>query len=155
MYWTRSSKRIYVCIVLARSRSRTNYIAAVVAHRMYKYLCTTRYIIWEKGNLGRHFYVIPGRPHKAENFFFAYERTFVWQSTSMPAQQNFGPSWLFFQKVLMHLLFPQTYEPFLFLNLTFWILETEICLEIDDVLNFDSLEDGKGKKATLGWLVQP
>ena len=31
-----------VTIVLARSRSRTNYIAAVVAHRMYKYLCTTR-----------------------------------------------------------------------------------------------------------------
>ena len=51
----------------------------------------------------------------------------------------------------MHLLYPQTYEPFIFLNL---ILMTEICLEIEDVLKFDSLEACEGKKATLDGLAQ-
>ena len=32
---------------------------------------------------------------------------------------------------------------------------TEICLEIEDVFKFDSLEACKGKKATVGWLAQP
>ena len=61
----------------------------------------------------------------------------------------------FFQKVLMHLSFPQTYEPFIFLSLKIWILVTAICLEIEDVFKFDSLEACKGKKARIGWLAQP
>ena len=55
----------------------------------------------------------------------------------------------------MHLSFPQTYEPFIFLSLKIWILVTEICLEIEDVFKFDSLEAFKGKKTVLGWLVEP
>ena len=42
-----------------------------------------------------------------------------------------------------------------FPNLKIWILVTEICLEIEDVFKFDSFEAFKGKKAMLGWLVQP
>ena len=38
--------------------------------------------------------------------------------------------WLSFQKVLMHLSFLQTCEPFIFLSLKIWTLVTEICLEI-------------------------
>ena len=32
---------------------------------------------------------------------------------------------------------------------------TEICLEIDDVFKFGSLEACKGMNAKVGWLVQP
>ena len=56
-----------------------------------------------------------------------------------------------FQKVLMHLSFPQTYKPFIFLSLKIWILVTAI----EDVFKFDSLEASKGKKAVLGLLAQP
>ena len=34
-------------------------------------------------------------------------------------------------------------------------LVTENCLEIDDILKFESLEACKGKKAIFGWLGQP
>ena len=61
----------------------------------------------------------------------------------------------FYKKVLMHLSYPQTYEPFYFPSLKFWILVTEFFLEIEDVLKFDSLEDYKGTKAALGWLAKP
>ena len=54
-----------------------------------------------------------------------------------------------FQKGLIHLSVPQTYEPFIFLSLKIWILATEICLEIGDVFKFDF------SKATIGWLPQP
>ena len=55
----------------------------------------------------------------------------------------------------MHLSFPQTYEPFIFLNLKIWIFVTEIGLEIEDVFldilyffkKFDSLEACKAKAA--------
>ena len=50
----------------------------------------------------------------------------------------------------MHLSYPQSYEPFIFLSLEAWILVTEICIEIEDVFKFDSLEHGKGKKTVLG-----
>ena len=56
----------------------------------------------------------------------------------------------FFQKVLMHFSFPQTYEPFIFLSLKIWILMTEICSEIKDVFKFDSLGGCKHKKDTVG-----
>ena len=36
----------------------------------------------------------------------------------------------------MHLSFPQTNEPFIFLGLKIKILMTEICLEIDDFFKF-------------------
>ena len=39
---------------------------------------------------------------------------------------------------------------FSFLKLKIWILVTENCLEIEDVLKFESLEAYKGKKATFG-----
>ena len=55
----------------------------------------------------------------------------------------------FFQKVLIHLSFPQTYEPFIFLSVKIWIMVTEICLEIEDVFKFDSLGACKGKKAKV------
>ena len=61
----------------------------------------------------------------------------------------------FFQKVLMHLSFPQTYEPFIFLSMKILIFLTEIFLEIEDVFKIDSLEACKGKKATVGWLTKP
>ena len=35
-----------------------------------------------------------------------------------------------------------------------WILVTKNCLEIEDVLKFDSLEACEGKKATLDGLAQ-
>ena len=57
----------------------------------------------------------------------------------------------FFQKVLTHLSFPQTYEPFIFLSLKIWILVTEI----GDVLKFDFSEACKFKKVSIGWLPQP
>ena len=53
----------------------------------------------------------------------------------------------FFQKVLIHFSLPQTYEPFNFLSLKIWILVTGICLEIEDVFKFDSLEACNGKQA--------
>ena len=37
---------------------------------------------------------------------------------------------------------------------TIFIPETENCLEIEDVLLFESLKACKGKKATFGWLGQ-
>jgi hypothetical protein len=46
----------------------------------------------------------------------------------------------------MHLSYSKTYEPFIFLGLKIGILVTEICLEIEEVINFDSLEACKGKK---------
>ena len=45
------------------------------------------------------------------------------------------------------------YPNILFFEL--WILVTENCLEIEDVLNFESLEAFKGKKVTFGWLGLP
>ena len=47
----------------------------------------------------------------------------------------------------MFLSYLQTDEHFIFLNLKIWILLTENCLEIEDVLKFESLEPCKGKKA--------
>ena len=41
------------------------------------------------------------------------------------------------------------------LKLKIWILVTENCLEIEDVLNFEYLEACKDKKTTFGWLGQP
>ena len=55
----------------------------------------------------------------------------------------------------MFLSYLQTDKHFIFLNLKIWILVTENCLEIEDVLKFESLEACKGKKATIGWLAQP
>ena len=52
----------------------------------------------------------------------------------------------------IHLSFPQTYEPFIFLSLQILILVTEICLEIEDVFK---LEPCKGEKAALDWLAKP
>ena len=53
----------------------------------------------------------------------------------------------------MDLSFPQTYESFIFLSLKNLNFGAEICLEIEDVFKFDSLEAcNKGKKATVGWL---
>ena len=49
----------------------------------------------------------------------------------------------------------QTDEPFSFLKQKIWILVTEKCLEIEDVLKYESLEACKGKKAAFGWLGQP
>ena len=48
-------------------------------------------------------------------------------------------------------------EHFIFLNLKIWILVAVNCLEIENVLKFESLEleACKGKKATFGWLEQP
>ena len=62
----------------------------------------------------------------------------LWKSTQFQVTCSFGPllNWLllkskdvllclkvfFFQKVLMHLSYPQTYKPFIFLNLKIWIL---------------------------------
>ena len=55
----------------------------------------------------------------------------------------------------MFLSYLQTDEHFIFLNLKIWILVTENCLEIEDVLKFESLEACKGKKVAFGWLGQP
>ena len=44
----------------------------------------------------------------------------------------------------------QTDEHFSFLKLNIWILVTEKCVEIEDVLKFESLEACKGKKAAFG-----
>ena len=41
------------------------------------------------------------------------------------------------------------------MKLNIWILVTENCLEIEDVLKFESLEACKGKKAAFSWLGQP
>ena len=51
---------------------------------------------------------------------------------------------------LVHL----SYEPFIFLSLKIWTLVTEICLEIESVFKFDSLEACKGKEVTIGCLAQ-
>ena len=48
----------------------------------------------------------------------------------------------------------QTDEHFSSLKLKIWILVAENCLEIENVLKFESLEPCKGKKATFGWLGQ-
>ena len=56
---------------------------------------------------------------------------------------------------MMFLSYLQRDKHFIFLNLEIWILVTENCLEIEDVLKFDSLEACKGKKATFGLLEQP
>ena len=40
-------------------------------------------------------------------------------------------------------------------SLKIWNLVTEICLEIEGVLKFDSLEACKGKKVAIGCLAQP
>ena len=61
----------------------------------------------------------------------------------------------FCQKILMFLSYLQTDEHFIFLNLKVRILVTEKCLEIEDVLKFESLEACKGKKATFGWPGKP
>ena len=61
----------------------------------------------------------------------------------------------FCQKILMFLSYLQTDEHFIFLNLKIWTLVAENCLEIEDVLKFESLEDGKGKKTAFGWLDEP
>ena len=50
----------------------------------------------------------------------------------------------------MHLSFLQKFEPFIFLSLEIWTLETEICLETECVFKFDSLEACKGKKVAIG-----
>ena len=55
----------------------------------------------------------------------------------------------------MFLSLLQTDEDFSSLKLKIWILVTENCLEIENVLKFESLEAYKGKKATFGWLGQP
>ena len=44
---------------------------------------------------------------------------------------------------------------FLLKNVKIWILVAEDCLEIEDVLKFESLEVCKRRKATFGWLGQP
>ena len=38
---------------------------------------------------------------------------------------------------------------------TFFFPETENCLEIENVLKFESLEAYEGKKVAFGWLEQP
>ena len=55
----------------------------------------------------------------------------------------------------MFLSYLQTDEYFIFLKLEIWILATENCLEVVDVLKFESLEACKGKKTALGWLGKP
>ena len=57
--------------------------------------------------------------------------------------------------MLMLLSYLKTDKHFILLNLKIWILVTENCLEIEDVLKFESLEACKGKKAAFGWLGQP
>ena len=57
-------------------------------------------------------------------------------------------------KVLAFLSYLQTDEHFIFLNLKIWILVTENCLEIENVLKFESLEACEGNKSTFGWLGQ-
>ena len=52
---------------------------------------------------------------------------------------------------LVHL----SYEPFIFLSLIIWTLVTQVCLEIENVFKFDSLESCKGKKAPVHWREQP
>ena len=52
-------------------------------------------------------------------------------------------------------MYRQTDEQFIFLNLKIWILVTENCLKIEDVLKFESLAACKGKKAPFCWLGQP
>ena len=54
----------------------------------------------------------------------------------------------------MFLSYLQTDELFIVLNLKIWTLVAENYLDIEDVLKFESLEDGKGKKTAFGWLVQ-
>ena len=44
----------------------------------------------------------------------------------------------------------QTDEHFSSVKLKIWILVTENCLEIKDILNFESLVACKGKEATFG-----
>ena len=61
----------------------------------------------------------------------------------------------FCQKILMFLSYLQTDEHFIFLNLKIWILVTENCLEIDDVLKFKNLGAWEDKKAAFGLLGQP
>ena len=41
------------------------------------------------------------------------------------------------------------------MKLKIWILVTENCLEIEDVLKFESLEPCKGNQAAFDWLSQP
>ena len=55
----------------------------------------------------------------------------------------------------MFLSYLQTDEHFIFLTMQIGFLETEHCLEIEDVLKFVSLETRKGKKVAFGWLGQP
>ena len=50
----------------------------------------------------------------------------------------------------MFFLYLETNEHFVFLNLKIWILVTENCLEIKDILKFESLAACKGKEATFG-----
>ena len=45
-------------------------------------------------------------------------------------------------------------QTFYFLNLKIWILVSENCLQIEDVLKFGSLEACKGKKVGFCWLGQ-
>ena len=54
----------------------------------------------------------------------------------------------------MFLSYLQTDEHFIFLRLKNWILVTEHCLEIEDVLKFEILESCKNKKSAFGWLGQ-
>ena len=55
----------------------------------------------------------------------------------------------------MFLSYLKTDEHFIFMNLKIWTLVAENCLEIEDALKFESLEDGKGKKTAFGWLEEP
>jgi hypothetical protein len=54
----------------------------------------------------------------------------------------------------MHLSFPQKCELFIFLSMKIWISVIEICLEIEDVFKFESLEACKGKKVAIGCLAE-
>ena len=61
----------------------------------------------------------------------------------------------FIQKILMRFTYTQIDEPNYFheLDILNWIIKgTEISLEIEDVLTFDTSENCKGKNAALGAL---
>ena len=57
---------------------------------------------------------------------------------------------------IKRLLFSESIDVFVTSSTTWTFYFPDlICLEIEDVLGFDSLEAWKGKKAALGWLAKP
>ena len=81
--------------------------------------------------------------------------SFVVFSADRQPEVRKGHTLLGFSILVSYSLSRFSNNSFFLKNVKILNLVAENCLEIEDVLKFESLEDGKGKKTAFGWLEQP